>query len=105
MTFNYVTVNNQISIKNTIDNVDYTHTIAGNANGKLVITGDQGIVLNGAINTNGNGITTGNASIDAGEGWVKANRFYLDGSRYLYVSGSTLYYYNGSTTKQVAFTN
>ena len=105
MTFNYVTVNNQISIKNTIDNVDYTHTIAGNANGKLVITGDQGIVLNGAINTNGNNITTGNASIDAGEGWVKANRFYLDGSRYLYVSGSTLYYYNGSTTKQVAFTN
>ena len=105
MTFNYVTVNNQISIKNTIDNVDYTHTIAGNANGKLVITGDQGIVLNGAINTNGNSITTGNASIDAGEGWVKANRFYLDGSRYLYVSGNTLYYYNGSTTKQVAFTN
>ena len=105
MTFNYMTVINQISIKNTIDNVNYTHTVTGNANGKLVITGDQGIVLNGAINTNGNSITTGNASIDAGEGWVKANRFYLDGSRYLYVSGSTLYYYNGSTTKQVAFTN
>ena len=38
-------------------------------------------------------------------GSVRAARFYLDSNRYLYVSGGTLYYYNGSTSKQVAFTN
>jgi hypothetical protein len=38
-------------------------------------------------------------------GSVRAARFYLDSNRYLYVSGGTLYYYNGSTNKQVAFTN
>jgi hypothetical protein len=36
---------------------------------------------------------------------VQANRFYLDSTRYLYVSSGALYYYNGSTSKQVAFTN
>ena len=41
-------------------------------------------------------ITTGN---------VQAARFYLDSTRYLYVSSGTLYYYNGTTAKQVAFTN
>lgn len=38
-------------------------------------------------------------------GSVRAARFYLDSNRYLYVSGGTLCYYNGSTSKQVAFTN
>ena len=39
------------------------------------------------------------------DGCARFRRLYLDATRYLYVSGSTLYYYNGSTSKQVAFTN
>ena len=36
---------------------------------------------------------------------VQSPKYYLDDTRYLYVSNGTLYYYNGSTAKQVAFTN
>ncbi|MBQ4388000.1 MAG: hypothetical protein II822_10415 [Prevotella sp.] len=35
---------------------------------------------------------------------VQASRFYLDSTRYLYVSSGTLYYYNGSASRAVAFT-
>lgn len=43
--------------------------------------------------------------------WINSNgnasfkRVYLDDTRYLYVSSGNLYYYNGSTSKQVAFSN
>ena len=43
--------------------------------------------------------------IDSIDGYAYFNRYYLDSSRYLYVSSGTLYYYNGTTSKQVAFTN
>jgi hypothetical protein len=39
------------------------------------------------------------------DGCAKFKRLYLDSTRYLYINGGTLYYYNGSTSKQVAFTN
>ena len=39
------------------------------------------------------------------DGCARFKRLYLDSSRYLYVSNGTLYYYNGTTSKQVAFTN
>ena len=34
--------------------------------------------------------------------YIQASRFYLDSSRYIYLSGSSLYYYNGSTSIQIA---
>ena len=43
--------------------------------------------------------------IDSEEGYCTFKRYYLDSTSYLYVSNGTLYYYNGSTSKQVAFTN
>ena len=39
------------------------------------------------------------------DGCARFKRLYLDSSHYLYVSNGTLYYYNGTTSKQVAFTN
>lgn len=44
---------------------------------------------------NANGYTTFS-------GYVQSSRFYLDASRYLYLSGSSLMYYNGSTSIQIA---
>ena len=38
------------------------------------------------------------------DGCAKFNRLYLDSTRYLYINGGTLYYYNGSTSRQIAFT-
>jgi hypothetical protein len=37
------------------------------------------------------------------DGCAKFNRLYLDSVRYLYISGGTLYFYNGSTSRQIAF--
>ena len=39
------------------------------------------------------------------DGCARFKRLYLDATRYLYISSGTLYYYNGTTSKQVAFTN
>jgi hemolysin activation/secretion protein len=38
-------------------------------------------------------------------GHARFARLYLDATRYLFVDSGILYYYNGSTNKQIAFTN
>jgi hypothetical protein len=48
-----------------------------------------------AVTINGAGRATFNY-------YLKSLRYYLDDSRYLYVSGSNLYFYNGSTSIQIA---
>ena len=88
MTFGYLTVNNELnfgsSAKMYMDDFFY-------------IESSENISINSVeFDYEGNVYTSGN---------VRASRFYLDSNRYLYVSGGTLYYYNGSTNKQIAFTN
>ena len=88
MTFGYLTVNNELnfgsSAKMYMDDFFY-------------IESSENISINSVeFDYEGNVYTSGN---------VRAERFYLDSNRYLYVSGGTLYYYNGSTNKQIAFTN
>ena len=88
MTFGYLTVNNELnfgsSAKMYMDDFFY-------------IESSENISINSVeFDYDGNVYTSGN---------VRAERFYLDSNRYLYVSGGTLYYYNGSTNKQIAFTN
>ena len=48
-----------------------------------------------AVTINGAGMMTFNA-------YCKSTRYYLDSTRYLYLSGSSLYFYNGSTSVQIA---
>ena len=88
MTFGYLTVNNELnfgsSAKMYMDDFFY-------------IESSENISINSVeFDYDGNVYTSGN---------VRASRFYLDSNRYLYVSGGSLYYYNGSTNKQIAFTN
>ena len=88
MTFGYMTVNNELnfgsSAKMYMDDFFY-------------IESSENISINSVeFDYDGNVYTSGN---------VRADRFYLDSNRYLYVSGGILYYYNGSTNKQIAFTN
>lgn len=42
---------------------------------------------------------------NSASGNLTVDRLYLDATRYIYVDNGTLYYYNGSTNKQIAFTN
>ena len=88
MTFGYLTVNNELnfgsSAKMYMDDFFY-------------IESSENISINSVeFDYEGNVYTSGN---------VRASRFYLDSNRYLYVSGGILYYYNGSTNKQISFTN
>jgi hypothetical protein len=92
MTLDYLTVKHQISINDG----DFESKIFNDASGNLVLSGSEGLKVNSDLFIERNYVYA--------EG-VQAKRFYFDSTRYLYVSSGTLYYYNGSTTKQVAFTN
>lgn len=89
MTFGYLKVNDQLAFGNNqalMYKDDYLYIECSDTISVNTVEFDYG----------GNVYTKGD---------VRAARFYLDSNRYLYVSGGTLYYYNGSTSKQVAFTN
>jgi hypothetical protein len=89
MTFGYLKVNDQLVFGNNqalMYKDDYLYIECSDTISVNTVEFDY----NGNVYTNGS---------------VRAARFYLDSNRYLYVSGGTLYYYNGSTSKQVAFTN
>jgi hypothetical protein len=105
MTFNYVTINSQLVLKNNtnsgsvyIDGSGVMCIAPPDSQGTVSITGNT-------LNTEGGNIYTESGNIDTGGGNIYADRYYLDATRYLYVSSGTLYYYNGTTSKQVAFTN
>ena len=91
MTFNYVTVNNRITLKGS----GHSHYIYGDSNGALVIDGSECILFENDIDTNGNSINTNG-------GDIYARRFYLDSSCYIYLDSGTLKYYNGSTSKTIS---
>ena len=92
MTFGYLTVEHKISINDG----DFESKIFQDASGNMVLSGSEGLKVESDLFIESNYVYADG---------VQANRFYLDSTRYLYVSGGTLYYYNGSTSKQVAFTN
>jgi hypothetical protein len=92
MTFGYLTVEHKISINDG----DFESKIYNDASGNMVLYGSEGLKVESDLFIESNYVYADG---------VQANRFYLDSTRYLYVSGGTLYYYNGSTSKQVAFTN
>jgi hypothetical protein len=80
-------------------------TIYADNDGYLHIDGNENITMGNDVRMDGYSLYTNGGDVDCGGGKMYASRFYLDSNRYLYVSGGTLYYYNGSTSKQVAFTN
>ena len=116
MTFNYVTINNQMSLPSNIiasmsptikrqsGDTDCFYLFYDNAQSKI---SDQSYYYNQYDNV---GLCGSDHNYDETwmidpDGCARFKRIYLDSSRYLYVSNGTLYYYNGSTAKQVAFTN
>ena len=82
MTFNYVTVNNQLKFGTNDASIymdDYFYIESGST-----------VSINGVECYSGN---------------VWLNRLYLDSTRYLFISSGKLYFYNGSSNKEIAFTN
>jgi hypothetical protein len=105
MTFNYVTINNQLTLKNNtnsgsvyIDDSGVMCIAPPDSQGTISIGGNT-------LNTEGGNIHTESGTIDTDGGDIYAACYFLDRDRYLYVSSGILYYYNGTTSKQVAFTN
>ena len=116
MTFNYVTINNQMSLPSNIiasmsptikrqsGDTDCFYLFYDNAQSKI---SDQSYYYNQYDNV---GLCGSDHNYDETwmidpDGCARFQRLYLDSTRYLYVSNGTLYYYNGSSAKQVAFTN
>ena len=116
MTFNYLKVNNRITLPPTIiagttatilrqaDDSDCIYMLNSSANAKIT---NEEYYYNQYDNV---GLRGTNYNYDEQwwidpDGCARFQRLYLDGTRYLYVLNGTLYYYNGSTSKQVAFTN
>lgn len=96
MSFNYLTVNNRIYFGNTSNYIfhdsDGINVHAGS--GERLYVSNQ-IYTNGGLDSDSHIYLNGN-DLKMGGG-----KIYLDGTRYIYVSGSTLYYYNGSQTKVI----
>ena len=116
MTFNYVTINNQLTLPSNIiaetsptikrqsGDTDCFYLFYDNTQSKI---SDQSYYYNQYDNV---GLCGSDHNYDETwmidpDGCARFKRLYLDSTRYLYVSGGTLYYYNGTTSKQVAFTN
>lgn len=111
-----------LSTGGSIDNLNVTTSIKMNPNARIyqeVTTEDRYLYIGRSDNAGWVGLAdmcsqagpekwyiyaaTGEASFMTS---VRSARFYLDSSRYLYLDGSNnLMFYNGSTPKQVAFTN
>ena len=103
MTFNYVTINNNLElgatsrITHALTNDDRTLYIGNSDNSGWVALQDvcsQSGVSYWKIMANGEAFFAEK---------VQSPKFYLDDSRYLYINGGTLYYFNGSTSRQIAF--
>ena len=91
------------TLKFSVNGMD--STIYADNDGYLHIDGNENITMGNDVRMGGYSLYTNGGDVNCGGGKMYASRFYLDSNRYLYVSGGTLYYYNGSTSKQVAFTN
>lgn len=83
MTFNYVTVNNQLKFGTNDDVTMYVDDM-------FYIDSNCDVSING---------------VEMFNNYVRANRLYLDSTRYLFISSGKLYFYDGSSNKEIAFTN
>ena len=108
MTFNYVTINNDLTfgatsrISHTLTDENRKLFIGNDDNSGWVAMADMcGQDVDGESQPYWRIYSNGQAFF----GNVQATRFYLDGTRYLYVSNGDLYYNNGSQSRKVAFTN
>lgn len=95
MTFGYVTINNEIDFSdNYVIKVNNDDMYIGDSNNDAYVRFSDMCSWDGTdkwkIETNGH---------------ARFARLYLDATRYLFVDSGILYYYNGSTNKQIAFTN
>ena len=116
MTFNYVTINTRLTLPSGIiagtspmitrqsGDSDCVYLFYDNATSKI---SSSSYYYNQYDNV---GLRGTNYNFDEQwwidpDGCARFQRLYLDATRYLYVSSGTLYYYNGTTSKQVAFTN
>jgi hypothetical protein len=88
MTFGYLTVNSNLRVNNTLT--------FGNNYASLYM--DDFFYIDSSVNISVNGVECEDSN-------AHVKRLYLDPSRYIYVSSGKLYYYNGSSAKEIAFTN
>ena len=99
MTFNYLTVNNNLTVKNSITiGSDNPSSIYNNLQGVLIINGNEGVEINCPTTINENLNVTG---------YLTAPRFYFDiddttKQYYFFMSGSTLKFYSNGQTKTVS---
>lgn len=106
MTFNYVTINNNLEfgaasrITHAVTEDDISLFIGNVDNSGWVALADMCSQDGSSYwSITSNGIAVFNNK-------VQSPKFYLDGSRYLYLDGNNnLMFYNGTTAKQVAFVN
>ena len=96
----YVGNTNQYIAKGDISGTTILNIIS---NTKIMLSSTNGVDVTGNLSSYSGTWLIG--SIGGEQGSARFSRLYLDTSRYLYVSSGTLYYYNGSTSKQIAFTN
>lgn len=95
MTFGYVTINNEIDFSdNYVIKVNNDDMYIGDSNNDAYVRFSDMCSWDG----------TDNWKIET-NGHARFARLYLDETRYLFVDSGILYYYNGSTNKQIAFTN
>lgn len=95
MTFGYVTINNEIDFSdNYVIKVNNDDMYIGDSNNDAYVRFSDMCSWDG----------TDNWKIET-NGHAHFVRLYLDATRYLFVDSGILYYYNGSTNKQIAFTN
>jgi hypothetical protein len=81
---------------------EYEQQIYGDTDGYLHINASEGIELNSDLDMNGYTLYMTGGNIDAN--YVSGKRFYLDGTRYLYLdANNVLKYYDNGTIRTIAF--
>lgn len=92
--------NNQYVGKGNISGTDILNIVS---NTTIMLSATNGVAVNGNLSSFTGTWLIGTIGGDANS--ARFSRLYLDNTRYLYVNNGVLYFYNGSTSKQVAFTN
>lgn len=99
---------NRVNVGNTNQyltkgDISGTDILLLHSNTTIMLDATNGVAVNGSLSSYSGTWLIGNIGGDQNS--ARFSRLYLDNTRYLYVNSGTLYYYNGSTSKQIAFTN
>lgn len=99
---------NRVNVGNTNQyltkgDISGTDILLLHSNTTIMLDATNGVAVNGSLSSYSGTWLIG--SIGGDQNSARFSRLYLDNTRYLYVNSGTLYYYNGSTSKQIAFTN